>query len=106
MTVPPRSTARGRIWIDERRWFRHGARAVPLSPSEAAVAEVLVASVGRVVSRARLQAALETDGPRGHRALDSVLHRLRRRLVVLGVDVRAVRARGVLLAPTADPLAH
>jgi DNA-binding response OmpR family regulator len=66
------------------------------------VARVLVASVGRVVSRARLQAALEADGPRGHRALDSVLHRLRRRLAALGIEVRVVRARGFLLAPVTD----
>jgi DNA-binding response OmpR family regulator len=103
MAARARSTGRTDPWIDDGRWFRHGDRAVSLSPSEAAVARVLVASIGRVVSRARLQAALETEGPRGHRALDSVLHRLRRRLVVLGIEVRAVRARGVLLAAVTEP---
>jgi DNA-binding response OmpR family regulator len=105
MEVSPRSTEREGPWIDNGRRFRHGDRAVPLSPSEAAVARVLLASIGRVVSRARLQAALEVDGPRGHRALDSVLHRLRGRLASLGIEVRAVRARGVLLVAVAEPAA-
>ena len=104
MVVGAGSTEQGRLWIDDRGRFRTGDHAVTLSPSEAAVAEVLVASAGRVVSRARLQAALEANGPRGHRALDSVLHRLRRRLMGLGVEVRAVRARGIVLVPTVAPL--
>lgn len=124
---PPRRLAIGEDWIrvpaDERDLFvraarvrRHlarlaeqtpvldasgvlhrGALAVALSASEATALEVLLADRGRVVERTRLEQRVWPQGAPSERALDSLLYRLRRRLLDLGLIVSSSRGRGFVL---------
>ncbi len=92
------------ITVVDGRCLRRAASTVPLSPSEAVFAGLLVAAHGRLVSRSSLMAAIwsdETDP--GPRALDDIAYRLRKRIAVLGLDIVAARERGFalhLLIPT------
>lgn len=72
--------------------------AVALPPIEARLVEALLEPPRRVRSRAEVHQALWGDEPRVHRALDSRIFTLRRRLAPLGVTVVAVRRRGIALA--------
>jgi DNA-binding response OmpR family regulator len=79
------------------RCLRRSSVTVPLGPSEATFARLLVAASGQVVPRDRLIEAIWPDGPSRSRALDDVAYRLRKRIHVVGLDVVNVRARGFAL---------
>lgn len=72
---------------------------VALSPSEATLVAVLLAA-GTLVPRSALAAAL--PGATAARAVDDVVHRLRRRLRPVGFDVFSVRGRGFMLGHRLD----
>jgi hypothetical protein len=76
--------------------------AVALPPLESRLLEVLLEPPRRVRSRDEVHQALWGDEPRVHRALDSRIFTLRRRLAPLGVTVVAVRRRGLTLARSHD----
>lgn len=70
---------------------------VRLSPTERALAGRLLADFGAVVGRDALTRVAWPRGWVGARTLDTQMMRLRRHVVVVGLAVRTVRARGWLL---------
>jgi DNA-binding response OmpR family regulator len=76
--------------------------AASLSPLQAAVAAVLLGEPGTVVPRAALESAAARHRPVTPRTLDGALHRLRRRLRPLGLDVTSSRGRGYAIGPRLD----
>jgi DNA-binding response OmpR family regulator len=84
--------------LHEGRVLTHGAGTVVLSRSEAIAIELLLDSVGAVVPRSVLDAALWPGGPPGSgRALDALIERLRRRLVGMHLCIRSVRSKGFVI---------
>lgn len=83
----------------------HGRASVNLAPSELQLMLALVRAEGRVVRRAALEAAAWglTD-PVTDNALDVAVHRLRRKLELLGAPARLSNTKGVgyALEPRAD----
>lgn len=82
----------------------HGRSSVNLAPSELQLMLALVRAEGRVVRRSALEAAAWglTEGVTPN-ALDVALHRLRRKLDLLGSPVRLLNTKGVgysLVQPT------
>jgi DNA-binding winged helix-turn-helix (wHTH) protein len=86
----PRVDDSGLVWV--------GSQWVDLPPVQLAVAQLLLARVGRVVPRAEIQAACLGAGASGHpKAVNAVISRVRRRLAELDLALTNVRARGYLL---------
>jgi two-component system, OmpR family, response regulator QseB len=76
--------------------MRHGRSSVNLSPSELQLMLALVHAQGQVVRRSALEAAAwGLTEPVTTNALDVALHRLRRKLEVLGSAVRVANTKGV-----------
>jgi len=76
--------------------MRHGRSSVNLSPSELQLILALVHAQGQVVRRSALEAAAwGLTEPVTANALDVALHRLRRKLEVLGTAVRLANTKGV-----------
>ncbi|MBM3375871.1 MAG: response regulator transcription factor [Betaproteobacteria bacterium] len=74
----------------------HGRSSVNLAPSELQLMITLVRAEGQVVRRAALEAAAwGLTEPVTPNALDVALHRLRRKLEVIGSPVRMVNTKGV-----------
>jgi DNA-binding winged helix-turn-helix (wHTH) protein len=88
-------------------YLRRGALQVSLTPAQARVMAVLIDEPGSTIDRQRLCDAVWPDGDGDLRALDDLVHRMRRRIAGLGVVVRNVRGRGFALdvehARTASP---
>jgi DNA-binding response OmpR family regulator len=85
-----------------------GTDQVQLPPIESRLAAELVDNYGRVVGGARLLRAGWPQGGSSRNNLDVQLHRLRRRILPLGLQIRTVRRRGWVLevgttAPTDAP---
>jgi DNA-binding response OmpR family regulator len=70
-----------------------------LSPIEERLAHVLVDAYEAVVTEDRLVAGGWFTGQASSNALRVHLHRLRRRIAALGLEVRAVRTQGWVLQP-------
>ena len=87
-------------WIDDERVLHRGHRTVVLTAAEVVVVAALLDVPGEVVTRDDLGARLWPDeiAPSG-RAVDAVIYRLRRRIIGLGLSIRASRGRGFLLDP-------
>lgn len=83
--------------LDEFDVLRRGDDWTALAPIEARLVEVMLRHPGRVVSRRDLAANAWPHGMPTDRSLDTRLHGLRRRLQPLGLQVRSVRRRGLLL---------
>ena len=83
--------------VDVDGLLRHRGRWVTLSPVERALAAALVDRFGAVVGRDTLVRRAWPGGSPTRNALDVHMLRLRRRITVLGLEVRTVRARGYLL---------
>lgn len=79
---------------DPQRWLLSGPRGrVRLSPHQAVALELLTAQPGRRVDRDVLWHALyrhRRDDPPDPKALDVMMHRLRRQLRAAGVDDAAI----------------
>ncbi len=92
-----RARSHDESWIDDQRVLHRGDRTAVLTSSEAAVAEALLASPGRVITRSALVQRLWPSGPPSDRAIDAVIYRLRRRCRDLGLIITAARGEGFIL---------
>ncbi len=93
-----RQAARAPAVLDDDGLLRRGTRWVALSQRELQVATVLLARPGVLVGRAELIAAVRPDVAKDdRRILDTVVRRLHRRIVPLGLAVHTIRASGFLL---------
>jgi DNA-binding winged-HTH domains len=84
--------------LDEEDFLRFGDGQVHLPPVEARLARALLDRYGRVVGAATLMRAGWPGETASRGKLDVRIHRLRRRLVPLGLVVKTVRQRGWMLA--------
>jgi len=93
------SLVHGRLRFDSaaRRLF-HDEQPVDLSMRELKVIELLLARQGRVVSKEQLIDGLFGWGDEvGSNAIEVYVHRVRKKLEPLGIDIRTVRGMGYLL---------
>jgi hypothetical protein len=77
--------------------LRNAYGSVVLSAAESAMAQALLASDGRFVSREELEQTLWPDGLPTARALDDLVYRLRRKVKALQLNVFSARSRGFVL---------
>ena len=71
---------------------------MPLSPREFSVLEMLLSRVGRVVSKDSIIDALSKwDEGVGNNAIEVYIHRIRKKLEPLGINVLTIRGLGYLL---------
>ena len=91
--------------VDGDGLLRYRGRWVALSPVENALAATLVDRFGAVVGRDTLARRAWPGGTPTRNALDVHMLRLRRRIAMLGVEVRTVRSRGYLMQ-AAQPRAN
>ncbi len=86
-----------------RRLF-HGDQPIELSVRELAVVELLLSRQGRVVSKEQMIDQLFGWGDDvGSNAIEVYVHRVRKKLEPLGIDIRTVRGMGYLLDKVDDP---
>lgn len=90
-----RQTARPRVGLDGV--LRHRDQWTALSEAEACLARALVDRLGTVVSRPVLERAAWPSGCMSRNTLDVHVHRLRRRLPDVALELRTVRSRGYVL---------
>jgi hypothetical protein len=93
--------------VDESGLVRVGESWVDLPPAQLAVARVLIARLGRVVTAEQIQAAhLNAGGSTHPKAVKAMIGRVKRRLAELDLVLTNVRDRGYLLEagkPDAGP---
>jgi len=77
--------------------LRNSYGTVTLSSQESAMAQALLESEGRLVSREELERALWPDGRPTARALDDLVYRLRQKVKPLQLNVFGARRRGFVL---------
>jgi DNA-binding winged helix-turn-helix (wHTH) protein len=88
--------------IDENQVLHFENRAVPLSPAEAELLNLLVRDFGSLVHRGALEESTSTtDGTRSRNTLDLRIMRIRRRIAPLGLVLRTDRGRGYALEQAA-----
>jgi DNA-binding response OmpR family regulator len=90
----------GDVWVDEHDVFRAATRWVALSPTEAALARALVDARGAPLGPGALRSILGADAAPA--SVRVTVHRLRRRLESVGVGVRSVRGKGLVLERPAE----
>jgi two-component system OmpR family response regulator len=93
------SIVHGRLRLDvaARRLF-HDDQPVEMSARELALTELLLARQGRVVSKEQMIGHLFGFGDDvGSNAIEVYVHRVRRKLEPLGIEIRTVRGMGYLL---------
>jgi hypothetical protein len=100
-TLAARARAGSAPTVDDDGLLRYGDRWVTLSPVERSLAAALVDRFGAVVGRETLARRAWPGGSPTRNALDVHMLRLRRRIAVLSLEVRTVRARGYLLQAAA-----
>jgi hypothetical protein len=84
--------------VDEDDLLHVGADLVVLSPLEARLMRALIGSMGRLVPRAELVAAVWPDGPPADpRALDNRVKALRTRIAGVALRIHTVHGRGLVL---------
>ena len=81
---------------DDGNLTRNGTTVI-LSPTEAAVTNLLGAHLGRVVPRSALATASADNHVLSPRSIDRTVHRLRDLLGPLGLELHTIRGRGFLL---------
>ena len=86
-----------RTEIVDNSILRNSYGIVTLSSQESAMAQALLASEGRPVSRAELERVLWPEGTPTTRALDDLVYRLRRKVKPLQLSVFSARQRGFVL---------
>jgi DNA-binding response OmpR family regulator len=100
-----RQAARAPVALDEDGLLRRGPHWVALTPREVRVATTLLARPGGLVARADLLGAAYPDVTRDERRLlDTLMRRLHRRILPLGLTIHCVRAAGFLLEVGALPV--
>jgi two-component system OmpR family response regulator len=96
---PGTTTSHGRLRLDvaARRLF-YDDQPLEMSARELALTELLLARQGRVVSKEQMIDHLFGFGDDvGSNAIEVYVHRVRRKLEPLGIDIRTVRGMGYLL---------
>lgn len=84
--------------IGDDRVLRRAEVSVALSPSEAKIVRRLLDHSGTIVTRDELEQLLWPDGlVPGHRSLDYVVQRLRRRIADLNICISTSRGRGFVI---------
>jgi DNA-binding response OmpR family regulator len=84
--------------IGADRVLRRAEASVTLSPSEAKIVGRLLDRSGTIVTRDELEKLLWPDGiVPGHRSLDYVVQRLRRRIAELDICISTSRGRGFVI---------
>ncbi|PWI05416.1 transcriptional regulator [Streptomyces sp. NWU339] len=83
--------------IDENQVLHFENRAVPLSPAEAELLNLLIRDFGSLVHRGALFESAAVDGTRSRNTLDLRIMRIRRRIAPLGLVLRTDRVRGYAL---------
>ena len=84
--------------IGDDRVLRRAEASVTLSPSEAKIVARLLDQLGTIVTREELERLLWPDGiVPGHRSLDYVVQRLRRRIAELNICISTSRGRGFVI---------
>lgn len=84
--------------LDEDGLLRHGGRWVAISDAQIPVVRLLLDRFGRLVRDGDLLEAYLDAGGNGSRAsMRSLVHRVGRRVGEIGLELRAVRGRGVVL---------
>jgi DNA-binding response OmpR family regulator len=68
-----------------------------LSAREVGVLELLMSRLGRVVSKEQLAEHLSQDEEIGENAVEVYVHRLRKKLEAVGIEIRTLRGLGYLL---------
>lgn len=77
----------------------HKERPLPLSARELALLELLMLKAGKVVSKAKiLEHLCSLDAEMSENAVEVSISRLRKKLNVLGIEIRTIRGLGYLLA--------
>ena len=71
-----------------------------LSAREVGVLELLMSRLGRVVSKEQLAEHLSRDEEIGENAVEVYVHRLRKKLEAVGIEIRTLRGLGYLLEKT------
>jgi len=98
-SAPGVSLAHGRVRLDvaARRLF-HDDEPIDMSARELALTELFLARQGRVVSKEQMIDHLFGFGDDvGSNAIEVYVHRVRRKLEPLGIEIRTVRGMGYLL---------
>ena len=98
-TAPGASLSHGRVRLDvaARRLF-HDDEPIEMSARELALTELFLARQGRVVSKEQMIDHLFGFGDDvGSNAIEVYVHRVRRKLEPLGIEIRTVRGMGYLL---------
>jgi two-component system OmpR family response regulator len=98
-SAPGASLAHGRVRLDvaARRLF-HDDEPIEMSARELALTELFLARQGRVVSKEQMIDHLFGFGDDvGSNAIEVYVHRVRRKLEPLGIEIRTVRGMGYLL---------
>jgi two-component system, OmpR family, response regulator len=72
-----------------------------LSAREVAVLDLLISRLGRVVSKEQLAEHLSQDEELGENAVEVYVHRLRKKLEVIGIEIRTLRGLGYVLEKSA-----
>ncbi len=90
-------------WSWDERALYHGDQVIALTGREAVLLEALLQRPGRVVPKEALASRM-SDGldAAGDNTVEVYVHRLRRKLAGLGVEIRVVRGLGYLLRETND----
>lgn len=87
--------------LDDDGLLRFGGRWVSIPDTQLAVAALLVRNTGRLVRTADVRRAYEGAGGSGSEtSVRSAVHRLRRRMAEVGLHLRVVRDRGLVLDVT------
>lgn len=83
--------------ISDKMLYVNGAQML-LSPREFSVLEMLLSRVGRVVSKeAIVEALCKWDEGVGNNAIEVYIHRIRKKLEPIGINVLTIRGLGYLL---------
>ncbi len=72
-----------------------------LSAREVGVLDLLMSRLGRVVSKEQLAEHLSQDEEIGENAVEVYVHRLRKKLEAVGIEIRTLRGLGYLLEKSA-----
>jgi DNA-binding response OmpR family regulator len=89
----------GRLaWVAQDRQFWCGDAPLAFTPHELSLLELLAERPGRIVAKTVLAQRLADQGSSGgDNMVEVYVHRLRRKLVQAGVEIRTVRGMGYLL---------
>jgi two-component system, OmpR family, response regulator len=87
-------------WDTKARVLRADDELIELSPREYAVLEILLHSLGGLVTKKDMAALLsDWEEPATYNAIDIVIHRLRKKLEPFGFKLRTIRGLGFIAEP-------